>query len=115
MKPPLSADDYLAKLSPPFQDLMSHLRTLIITEFPSVKERVMQEGLWYERPQGVFYLAKIGDHINLGVSIKGLSQDQIELFEGTGKTQRHLKNFPGKEINDAEILQKLQIVWDHAT
>ena len=37
---------------------------------------------WYE---GKFYLVALRDHINLGFSVKGLSKQEMTLFEGKGK------------------------------
>jgi hypothetical protein len=106
-KQPHTVEGYLQGLPMPFKSLMERLRTIILTNFPSIKETVMHEGLWYESK---IYLAKIQDHVNLGVGIVGLSTDDIKLFSGTGKTMRHLKFYPDQEIDEHELIRRLKIV-----
>jgi len=104
-------EEYLSTLASPYKELMERLRTIILTSFPTIKETVMHEGLWFESR---FYLAKLGDHVNLGVNIKGLSKEEVFLFLGTGKTMRHLKFYPNQEIDKPKLLEKLQIVYQKA-
>jgi hypothetical protein len=108
-KEPMTVEVYLENLEEPFKSLIGRLRNIILTNFPTIKETVMHEGLWYQER---FYLAKIQDHVNLGVGIKGLSNKDIELFSGTGKTMRHLKFYPGQEIDELKLVEKLKIVWN---
>jgi hypothetical protein len=107
-KKPLTISEYLQSLPIPFRKLIERLRSVILTHFPTIQESIMHEGLWYESK---FYLAKIQDHVNLGVGIQGLSTDEIKLFLGTGKTMRHLKFYPSQEINEEDLVRRLTIVW----
>ena len=106
-----TVEQYLSTLASPYKELIERLRTIILRHFPTIKETVMHEGLWFESR---FYLAKIGDHVNLGVNIKGLSKEEVSLFLGTGKSMRHLKFFPDQEIDGPKLLEKLQIVYRKA-
>jgi hypothetical protein len=38
-----------------------------------------------------YYIVALKDHVNLAVSIINLIKKEIKLFEGSGKTMRHLK------------------------
>jgi hypothetical protein len=108
MKRIYTLEGYLEGLSVPLRAIVLRLRTIILTQFPAVEETVMGEGLWY---QGFFYIASVGDHVNLGVSIKGLPAAAVSLFEGTGKTQRHLKFFDASGIDEAGVVEKLRMVY----
>ena len=44
-----------------------------------------------EEPCGKYYIAALKDHVNLGFSLKGLSKKEQDLFEGSGKTMKHIK------------------------
>ena len=110
-KKPLTVEEYLQNLQMPFKVIIERLRTIILTNFSTIKETIMHEGLWYE---GKFYLAKIQDHVNLGVGIKGLSEEETKLFLGTGKTMRHLKFFSEQDINEQKLIPSLDIVWKKA-
>lgn len=37
----------------------------------------MSEGLWYD---GKFYITSFKDHVNLGVGISGLTDEEINFF-----------------------------------
>jgi hypothetical protein len=107
-KKPLSVTEYLQGLQSPYKELIERLRAIILINFPTIQETVMHEGLWYESK---FYLAKVQDHVNLGVGIKGLSSEDIKLFLGTGKTMRHLKFYPNQEFDEQKVVNLLKIVW----
>ena len=40
---------------------------------------------------GKFYIGSLKNNVNLGFSINGLNEKEIGLFEGNGKTMRHIK------------------------
>ncbi len=71
----LTVEEYLQTLPIPFKILVERLRMIILTYFPTIKETVKHEGLWYESK---FYLAKIQDHINLSVGITGLTPEEVK-------------------------------------
>ena len=59
---------------------------------------------------GKYYIVALKDHINLGFSLKGLSKKEKELFEGGGKTMKHIKISSLQEIDEREIVRLLKIV-----
>jgi hypothetical protein len=67
----------------------------------------MEEGLWYE---GKFYIATFKNHVNLGVCINGLSEEEIRNFEGKGKSMRHLKFFSIDDVNENKVLPLMALV-----
>jgi hypothetical protein len=64
---------------------------------------------------GRFYLVSLKNQVNLGVSIINFNQDEIALFEDSGKTARHIKvyDLPGKE-DEIVIVKKLKLVKEKA-
>jgi len=63
---------------------------------------------WYEDR---FYIVGLKDHVNLGVSLNGLSKDDVPLLQGGGKTMKHLAFSSTGEINRdtiADLLQKVK-------
>jgi len=40
---------------------------------------------------GKFYIAAMKNRVHVGFAITGLNKDEINLFEGSGKTMRHIK------------------------
>jgi len=53
-----------------------------------------------------YYIVALKTHVNLGFSIKNLTPEEVSLFEGTGKTTRHIK-IKSKENIDEEKIKKL--------
>jgi hypothetical protein len=62
---------------------------------------------WYEDK---FYLVGLKDSVNKGFSVKGLSEDEINLLKGKGKLMRHLKFRTVNEINKSLIVKLIKIV-----
>ena len=61
---------------------------------------------------GTFYIGALRDHVNLGFSINGLSKEDIALFEGNGKTLRHIKVRNLDNIDEDRILRLLKIAGE---
>jgi hypothetical protein len=52
-----------------------------------------------------FYVVALGDHINLGFSVKGLSKQEMTLFEGKGKMMRHVKFYSTDDIDETKVVK----------
>ena len=100
---------YLSRQNKSNKKIIEKIRTMILSNFSKIKEKGMQEGLWYE---GKFYLTSFKDHVNLGVGIVGLSKEESDLFSGKGKTMRHLKFFSLKNVNEKELLKLMKMVYE---
>jgi hypothetical protein len=57
-----------------------------------------------------YYLVALKSHVNLGFSITGLTKEEIALFEGSGKTTRHIKIKTFEDIDDKRIIKLLKMV-----
>ena len=65
-----------------------------------------------EDPCGQYYIAALKDHVNLGFSLKGLSKKEQQLFEGSGKTMKHIKVYSVKEIDEKKMIALLKLVQE---
>ncbi len=103
-----TVDSYIEKQQSPQKEILQRLREIILATFPDANEE-MKWGVpnFYN---GIFYIVALKDHVNLGVSIKGLSEDELALFEGTGKTMRHIQIRALQEINEANIVYLLKLI-----
>ena len=63
---------------------------------------------------GNFYIVALKTHVNLGFSIKNLSEQEQALLEGTGKTMRHIKIGTLQEIDKKKIVALLKLVTTKA-
>ena len=100
-------DDYIEKQKSPQRGICQYLRQIILEEFPGIKEEMKLGVPWYEDK---YYIVALKDHVNLGFSLKGLSKEEVALFEGSGKTMKHVKVNSLNEIDKVKIIRLLKVV-----
>ena len=98
---------YLEKLPSPQREICKKVRKIILKTFPEIKETFENGVPWYEDR---FYVVGLRDHVNIGFSIKGLTNKELGLFEGKGKLMRHIKIYSFDSIDEQEIVKRLKIV-----
>ncbi len=100
-------DEYIEKQKSPQKEICKRLRKIILKTFPDIKEEMKMGVPWYE---GKYYIVALKDHVNLGVSVKGMTKKQKELFEGGGRYMQHIKIYALNEIDEKKIVGLLKIV-----
>jgi len=50
------------------------------------------------------------DHVNLGFTLKGLTKDDEKLFDGGGKTMKHIEVATLDDIDEQRIVDLLKLV-----
>lgn len=100
-------EDYIRKQKSPQREICRKLREIITTTYPALEEKMWLGVPWYE---GRYYIVALKDHVNLGCAVQGLSEDELRLFEGKGKTMRHIKLYSLADIDEREIVNVLKIV-----
>jgi uncharacterized protein YdhG (YjbR/CyaY superfamily) len=103
-------DDYIQKQPSPQKAICRELRGFILGTFPDVKEE-MKWGV-PAFADGKFYIVALRDHVNLGFSNKGLSKEEIALFDGGGKTMRHIQIAVLEDIDKKRIMRLLKLVYN---
>jgi hypothetical protein len=101
-------DDYIAKQVSPQREICDILRKIIQKVFPGVKEE-MKWGV-PAFAGGRFYIVALKDHVNLGFSIEGLSKEDLALFDGGGKTTKHIQISSVENIDEERITGLLKLV-----
>ena len=99
--------EYIEKQKSPQRETVQRLRDLILKTFPEVKEEVRMGVPWYE---GKYYVGALKDHVNVGFSLKGLSEQEKALFEGKGKMMRHVKFYSLEDVDEARVVKLLRLV-----
>ena len=97
---------YFEKQKSPQKEICLRLRKIIIKTFPKIEERMWAGVPFYESR---YYIVALKDHVNMGFAINGLLQKEIDLFEGKGKTMRHIKIYSLEDIDDKRIIKLLKI------
>jgi hypothetical protein len=100
-------DSYINEQKSPQKEICQRLRTLILQTFPGAKEE-MKWGV-PAFAGGKFYIVALKDHVNLGFSIKGLAKDDMALFDGGGKTMKHIQ-CDTIDLEESRIVRLLQLV-----
>ena len=100
-------DDYINKQGSLQREICQSLRKLILKTFPDAKEE-MKWGV-PTFAGGKFYIVALKDHVNLGFSLKGLTKEDTALFDGGGKTMKHIK-VDKTDIDENKITELLRLV-----
>lgn len=98
--------DYIRKQKSPQKEVCQHLREIILKTYPDIEEKMWVGVPWYE---GRYYIVALKDHVNLGFAIKGLSEKELGLFEGKGKTMRHRKFYSVEDIDEKQVVTLLKV------
>ena len=98
---------YLEKLPSPQKEICEKVREIILRTFPDLQESFKNGVPWYEDR---FYIVGLKDHVNIGFSVRGLTDEELSLFEGKGFYMRHVKIFSMQDINESEIVKRLELV-----
>lgn len=100
-------ESYIEAQKSPYKEILKRLRAIILKTFPSITEEMKYGVPCYEEK---YYIVALRDHVNMGFSLKGLSEKEARAFEGTGKTMRHIKVYSVGEIDEKKIVKLLKIV-----
>lgn len=57
------------------------------------------------------YVNAFKDHVNVGFFLGALLKDPAGLLEGTGKRGRHVKLWPGREVDSAALAQLVDTAY----
>jgi hypothetical protein len=100
---------YIEKQKVPQRAIVQKLRDTILKTVPNIKEDFKMGVPWYD---GKFYVVALKDHVNLGFSVKGLSEQEMAVFEGKGNMMRHLKFHSLEDVDEAKVAKLLRLVAD---
>jgi len=100
-------EKYLDNLPSPQKEICQKVRKIIIKACPSLEESMKNGVPSYENK---YYIVGLKDHVNIGFSIEGLSDEELSLFEGKGKLMRHIKIYTLDEIDEKKIVKLLKVV-----
>jgi hypothetical protein len=107
VKTSTQVEKYIENQKSPQREIVQRLRDTILKTVPDIKEEFKMGVPWYE---GKFYVVALRDHVNLGFSVKGLSEQEKALFEGKGKMMRHVKFYSLEDVDDARVARLVRLV-----
>ncbi len=101
-------DVYIAKQSSPQKELCQQVRDLIVKTIPSIKEEMKWGVPTYN--EGACYIVALKDHINVGFDVKKLSDEDLGLLHGSGKTMKHIEIGSSDDIDEDLLVRLLKVV-----
>jgi hypothetical protein len=100
-------EKYIENQKPQQREIVQRLRSIILKTLPGIKEEFKMGVPWYE---GKYYVVALRDHVNLGFSVTGLSEQEKALFEGKGDMMRHVKFYSLEDVDEARVAKLLRLV-----
>lgn len=100
-------DRYVEKQGHPQREIVMRLREIVMKTLPKAREDLWMGVPWYDRK---FYIVALRDHVNLGFSVKGLSDREKAFFEGRGDMMRHLKFRSLEDVDEERVSELLKMV-----
>ncbi len=97
-------NEYIEKQKSPQKEIIKEVRKIFYEALPSCEEEMRWGVITFA--EGKFYIAAMKNRVHVGFAITGLNKEEISLFEGSGKTMRHIK-IPALENIDEKTLVKL--------
>lgn len=106
---PSQVEIYIEKQKSPQKEILREVQKIFKATLPKSKAEMRWGAITFS--SGKFYLAAMKNRVHVGFAITGLSSDELALFEGNGKTMRHIK-IPSIDSIDKAHLARLIIMVD---
>jgi uncharacterized protein YdhG (YjbR/CyaY superfamily) len=100
--------EYIGKQKSPQKEILQEVRKIFHKTLPSCEER-MRWGV-PTFAGGKFYIAAMKNRVHVGFAINGLNKDEISLFEGSGKTMRHIKIPTLEDLDEKKLVKMIELV-----
>jgi uncharacterized protein YdhG (YjbR/CyaY superfamily) len=100
--------EYIEKQKSPQKEIIKKVRKIFQKTLPNCEEKMCWGVITYAA--GKFYLAAMKTRVHVGFSITGLSKEEVSLFEGSGKTMRHIKIPTLENIDEKELVKLIEMV-----
>ena len=101
-------DEYIGKQKSPQKEILQKVRKIFLKTLPNCEEKSAWGVVAFAG--GKFYIAAMKNRVHVGFAINGLSKEEIGLFEGSGKTMRHIKIHSLDDIDEIKIVKLIKLV-----
>jgi hypothetical protein len=99
---------YIEKQKSPQKEILQKVRGIFNETLPDCEEKMGWGVVTFT--SGKFYVAAMKNRVHVGFAITGLSKDEISLFEGSGKTMRHIKIATLDSIDEKKLVELIKMV-----
>jgi hypothetical protein len=101
-------DDYIKKQKSPQKEILQKVRKIFLKTLPNCEEKSAWGVVAFAG--GKFYIAAMKNRVHVGFAINGLSREEIDFFEGSGKTMRHVKIRSLEDIDEKKLVKLIKLV-----
>ena len=101
-------NEYIEKQKSPQKEILQKVREIFLKTLPNCKEKKAWGVVAFAGEK--FYIAAMKNRVHVGFSINGLSNEEIGLFEGSGKTMRHIKIHSIEDIDEKKLVKLIKLV-----
>jgi hypothetical protein len=101
-------DAYIEKQKSPNKEILQEVRKVFRDTLPNCQEEMRWGVITFVASK--FYIAAMKNRVHVGFAITGLSEDEIRLFEGNGKTMRHIKISTLESIDENKLVKLIEMV-----
>ena len=101
-------DVYIEKQKSPPKEILHEVRKIFIETLPDCREKIMWGVVTFA--DGKFYIAAMRNRVHVGFAVTGLSEDEISMFEGSGKTMKHIKIPTLESIEENRLVKMIELV-----
>ncbi len=106
-------DSYIKKQKSPQKEILLEVRKIFRETLPNSQEKMAWGAVTFAG--GKFYIAAMKNRVHVGFAVTGLTEDETRLFEGTGKTMRHIKIPNLESIDKTRLVELIKMVDKKAT
>ena len=100
--------EYIEKQKSPQKEILLKIREIFLKTLPNCKEKSAWGVVVFGNDK--FYIGSIKNRVHVGFAITGLSKEEIRLFEGSGKTMRHIKIHSMDDIDEKKLVELIKLV-----
>ena len=104
--------EYIEKQKSPQKEILHKVRNIFLKTLPSFEEKSAWGVVAFS--DGKFYIAAMKNRVHVGFAINGLGKEEIALFEGSGKTMRHIKIHSLEDIDEKKLVKLIKLVEEKA-
>lgn len=101
-------NNYIEKQDSPQKEILHKVRKIFHNTLQNFEEKIGWGVVVFS--EGKFYIAAINNRVHVGFSINGLNKNEIDMFEGSGKTMRHIKIYSLDEIDEKKLAKLIKMV-----
>jgi hypothetical protein len=101
-------DEYIENQKSPQKEILQKVRKIFIKTLPGCEEKMMWGVVTFSG--GKFYIAALKNRVHVGFAITGLNKEEVGLFEGTGKTMRHIKINSVEDIDEKHLVKVIKLI-----